>query len=171
MELIKKLSILILLMGTMSIQAQDIAVVDIADVLNNMEDYRNAEQELDNIAAAWQQEIAEEYDKIKGMYNKYQAESPLLTNEMKTAKEEEIVAKEEEVRNMQREKFGPEGQLFKKRQELVAPIQEKVFNELDSFAADRGYGLILDKNGNAGILFASDKYDKTADFKRRLGIK
>jgi outer membrane protein len=153
------------------LEAQSIAVIDINDVLNNMTDYQRAEQELDRFANEWRQEIAEEYDKIKSMYNKYQAEGPLLTDEMKAKKEDEIVKKEEEVRNLQRQRFGPEGDLFKKRQELVAPVQEEVFTAMESFAADRGYELIFDKNGAAGLLFASDKYDKTADLKKRLGIK
>ena len=151
--------------------AQSIAVIDINDVLNSMDDYRQAEAALDAEASKWRQEIAEEYDKIKSLYNKFQAESPLLTNEMKVQKENEIIEKEDQVRNLQRQRFGPEGDLFKKRQELVAPVQEKVFSAIEDFAADRGYDLIFDKNGSAGILFTSANFDKTADLKKRLGIK
>jgi outer membrane protein len=90
---------------------------------------------------------------------------------MKVQKENEIIEKEEQVRNLQRQRFGPEGDLFRKRQELVAPVQEKVFGAIEDFAADRGYDLIFDKNGSTGILFTSDNFDKTADLKKRLGIK
>jgi outer membrane protein len=168
----KFMPILLLVCTTfVSNYAQSIAVIDINDVLNSMEDYRQAEAALDAEASKWRQEIAEEYDKIKSMYNKFQAESPLLTNDMKVQKENEIIEKEEQVRNLQRQRFGPEGDLFRKRQELVAPVQEKVFGAIEDFAADRGYDLIFDKNGSAGILFTSDNFDKTADLKKRLGIK
>lgn len=162
---------LLVITGLTTSIAQSIAVVDINDVLTSFPDYRKAEAELDNVANGWRQEIAEEYDKIKALYNKYQAESPLLTDDMKTKREDEIIAKEEAVREMQRQRFGPEGDLFTKRQELVAPVQERVYEAIDDFASDRGIDLIFDKNGSAGLLFASEDYDKTTDVKKRLGIK
>lgn len=169
----KKLMILLMLVtaGFTGINAQSIAVIDINDVLNNMVDYQQAEAALDTDASNWRQEIAEEYDKIKSLYNKFQAEGPLLTDEMKVQKENEIIEREDQVRELQRRRFGPEGDLFKKRQELVAPVQEKVYGAIEDFAADRGYDLILDKNGSSGILFTSASFDKTADLKKRLGIK
>jgi outer membrane protein len=152
-------------------QAQKIAVVDINEVLASMTEYQTAQQELDRIAAEWRQEIAQEFDKVKSMYNKFQAEQVLLSAEDKTKKEEEIVKKEGEVRELQKNKFGPEGALFKKRQEMVAPIQDKVFAALESYATERGYDIILDKGGATGLLFANPEYDKTQDVKKRLGIK
>lgn len=162
---------LVAMISVAGLQAQSVAVVDVNDVLNSLPSYKQAEQELDRLASEWRQEIAVEYDKIKSLYNKYQAEGPLLTDEMKRQKEDEIVTKEDQVRELQRKRFGPEGDLFRKRQELVAPVQEQVFSAIEGFAADRGYDLILDKNGSSGILFASDKFDKTADIKKRLDIK
>ena len=105
------------------------------------------------------------------MYNEYQAEQVLMSAEMKTKKEDEIMNKEKEVREMQKRKFGPEGELFQKRQELVQPIQEKVFEAIKAYADDRGYDIVLDKSSNTGILFTSDSYDKTADIKKRLGLE
>jgi outer membrane protein len=153
-----------------SVQAQKIALVDINEVLESLPDYKAAQTEVDRIASEWRQEIAQEYDKIKSMYNKYQAQQVLLSEEAQKQKEDEIVAKETEVRELQRRRFGPEGDLFLKRQELVAPIQEKVFGAIDDFATDRGYDIILDKGGSTGLLFSNAEFDKTEDIKKRLKI-
>jgi len=154
-----------------TLQAQRIAIVDVNDVLSNMPAYIQAQDEIDVVAKAWQQEIAAEYDKVKSMYNEYQAEQVLMSNEMKSQKEEEIMNKEKEVREMQKRKFGPEGELFQKRQELVQPIQDKVYEAISQYAEERGYDIVLDKSSNAGILFASDKFDRTEDIKKRLNIE
>ena len=154
-----------------NIEAQKIAIVDINEVLSSLPEYQNAQTELDRIAAEWRQEIAQEFDKVKSMYNKFQAEQVLLSADDKTKKEEEIIKKEADVRELQKTKFGPEGALFKKRQEMVSPIQDKVFSAIESYAADRGYDIIFDKGGATGLLFTNPEYDKTADLKKRLNIK
>ena len=151
--------------------AQRIAVIDIQEILSNMKEYSSAEKQLDDVAAEWRQEVSIEYDKIKSLYNKYQAEQVLLSDADKKKREDEIVEAEAAVRELQKRKFGPEGDLFLKRQELVAPVQEKVFSAIEDFAADRGYDLIFDKAGSTGLLFTSDEYDKTVDLKKRLGVK
>jgi len=151
--------------------AQRIAVVDIQEILSNMTEYSAAEDQLDKVSAEWRQEVAIEFDKIKSMYNKYQAEIVLLSEADKKKREDEIVEAEAAARELQKKRFGPEGDLFLKRQELVAPVQEKVFSAIEDFAADRGYDLIFDKAGSTGLLFTSDEYDKTADLKKRLGVK
>jgi outer membrane protein len=161
---------LILTLGVSQSMAQRIALVDINEVLENLDEYQQAQQELDQIAAEWRQEVAQKMDEIKSMYNKYQAQQVLLSPDAQKEKEEEIIAKEDEVREWQRKRFGPEGDLFIKRQELISPIQEKVFKAIDDFAADRGYDIILDKGGSTGLLFANDEFDKTEDIKRRLRI-
>ena len=159
------------LLTSVSVDAQKIAVVDINAVLQELPEYVSAQQELDKIAAEWNQEIAGEYDKIKSLYNKYQAEQVLLSDEVKAQREEEIMQKEKMVREMQKRKFGAEGELFLKRREIVNPIQEKVFAAIETFALDRGYDLVLDKAGSAGVLFVGDDFDKTDLIKRRLGIR
>ncbi|MBK9734846.1 MAG: OmpH family outer membrane protein [Saprospiraceae bacterium] len=151
--------------------AQKIAVVDINEVLSSLPDYQAAQTELDRIAAEWRQQIAQEFDKVKSLYNKFQAEQVLLSAEDKIKKEEEIVKKEAEVRELQKNKFGPEGELFTKRQEMVSPIQEKVFAAIETYAADKAIDIIFDKSGSAGILFTNPEFDKTADLKKRLNIK
>lgn len=154
-----------------NIEAQKIAIVDINEVLSSLPEYQNTQTELDRIAAEWRQEIAQEFDKVKSMYNKFQAEQVLLSADDKTKKEDEIVKKESEVRELQKTKFGPDGALFKKRQEMVSPIQDKVFGAIESYAADRGFDIIFDKGGATGLLFTNPEYDKTADLKKRLNIK
>ena len=149
-------------------EAQRIAIVDINALLESVPEYQEAQTEIDKIAAAWQQEIAQEYDKIKSMYNKYQAEQVLLSEDVRRQREDEIMNKEKAVREMQKQKFGSEGELFLKRQELVQPVQEKVFTAIQDYAEQRGYDIILDKSGGAGILHSSEDYDKTEDIKKRL---
>lgn len=158
------------LLMAFTMSAQRFVIVDINAVLEKLPEYKKAQTELDNISATWRQQIAEEYDKIKSMYNKYQAEQVLLSDEARKAREEEIIAKEDMVRELQKEKFGPEGQLFRKRLELVQPIQERVYKEIESFASDRGYDFIFDKSGNAGLIFYNPDYDKTEDVMRIMGI-
>ena len=164
------LTIFCSLMITASAMSQQLAIVDIAAVLESMSEYTAAQQELDRVAATWNQEIAQEYDKIKSMYNKYQAEQVLLSDEMKKLREEEIMVKEKQVREIQREKFGPEGQLFDRRQQLVTPIQDRVYAAIQAYSDERGIDLVLDKSSASGIIFANDRYDKTDDIKKKLGL-
>lgn len=160
---------LLFMVGSMaSMQAQRIAIVDITRVLEEMPDYQAAQTELDNIAAEWRQEIALEYDQIKAMYNKYQAEQVLLTEDAKKLKEDEIMEREKLVRELQREKFGAEGALFRKRQDLVQPIQERVYGAIKTYAEDRGFDFIFDKGGSGGLIFSNSEYDKTEDIIRVL---
>ena len=148
--------------------AQRIAYVDVNAVLESIPEYQKAQEQLDKIATQWRQEIAQEQDLIKGMYSKYQAEQVLLSEEQKSAREEEILNKEKDVRELQRRKFGPEGDLFKKREELVKPIQEKVYVAIEKFANDKGFEYIFEKGSASGMLFADKKYDKTEDIKNML---
>lgn len=148
--------------------AQRIAYVDVNAVLESIPEYQKAQEQLDKIATQWRQEIAQQQDVIKGMYSKYQAEQVMLSEEMKKQREDEILNKEKEVRETQRRKFGPEGDLFKKREELVKPIQEKVYSAIERYATDRGFEYIFEKGSASGMLFADKKYDKTEDLKAML---
>jgi len=150
--------------------AQKIAVVDINQILADMPAYQKAQEDLDKVAAEWRQEIAQQYDEIKSMYNKYQAEQVLLSD-VKKQREDEIMDKEKDVRELQKRKFGPEGELFVMRRELVNPIQEKVYGAVEQYALESSYDLILDKAGSAGVLFASEQFDKTDLIRRRLSIR
>jgi outer membrane protein len=164
----KKRSLLIfgmilMVLGAVQSNAQKVAIVDISLVLQSIDDYKNAQQDLDNIASKWRQDIAQEQDIVKGMYNKYQAEQVLLSDDQKKKREEEIMVKEKTIREMQKDKFGAEGLLFKKRQELVKPVQERVYAVIEKYASDRGLDLILDKSSSSGIIFSAGVLDKTND--------
>lgn len=166
-----KITCLLLFLSVTAItqlSAQRIAIVDITKVLEELPDYKSAQTDLDKIAADWRQEIALQYDQIKAMYNKYQAEQVLLTEDAKKAKEDEIMEREKAVRDMQRDKFGPEGALFRKRQDLVQPIQERVYAAIQKYAEDRGFDFIFDKGGTGGLIFSNAEYDKTDDVIRLL---
>ena len=147
---------------TFSANAQKIAIVDINQVLSSVADYKKAQEDLDKISQKWRGEIAQQQDVIKGLYNRYQAEQVLLNDTQRKQREEEIMNKEKEVREAQRVKFGSEGELFKRRQELVKPIQDKVYAAIERFATEKGYDLILDKSSSAGLIFANPTYDKTS---------
>ena len=151
-----------------SLQAQRIAVVDINEVLESLSDYKEAQQELDQLAATWRQDIAKEYDNIKSMYNRYQTEQVLLSDDEKRRREDDIMAAETRVRELQKSKFGPEGALFEKRRDLVQPIQDRVYRAIEDYANERGFDFILDKGAAAGLLFSAEKHDKTADILSRL---
>lgn len=159
--------LLFTLCGSQAI-AQRIAYVDVTAILESLPEYQKAQESLDKTATQWRQEISQEQDKIKGMYSKYQAEQVLLSEEMKRTREDEITAKEKEVREMQRLKFGPEGGLFKKREELVKPIQDRVYGAIQKYATDKGFDFVFDKGSASGMLFADAKYDKTEDIKSAL---
>lgn len=148
--------------------AQRIAFVDVTAILESLPEYQKAQEQLDKVATQWRQEIAQEQDQVKGMYSKYQAEQVLLSEEMKKQREEEIMTKEKDVRELQRQRFGPEGALFKKREELVKPIQDKVYSTIERFAQDKGFEYVFDKGSASGMLYADKKNDKTEDVKAIL---
>ena len=159
------LATLAVLAPAADLAAQRVAVVDINGILEGMDDYKAAQAELDRVADAWRQEIAQEYDKIKGMYSRYQAEQVLMSPEARTQQEEAIVDAETRVREMQKNRFGPEGELFERRAELVQPIQDKVYGAIQRFADQRGYDLVFDKGSSAGLLFSKPTLDKTEELK------
>lgn len=159
----------ITLISAVSVQAQRVAYVDVDKIMSSIPDYKSAQKTLDQTAAKWKQEISVEYAKIDDMYRKYQAEQVLLSESARKQREESIVTQEKKVREMQKQKFGTEGALFKKRQELVKPIQDKVYAAIDKYATDRGYDFIFDKSSGVNILFAAPRLDKTQDVLKKLG--
>ncbi|MCB9171181.1 MAG: OmpH family outer membrane protein [Flavobacteriales bacterium] len=151
--------------------AQRIAFVDTKYILDQMPDYHAAQDELDHFSSQWQKEIEERYDVIKRLRDAYNAEAILLTEEMKKSRLADIESKEQEARELQKKRFGVNGDLFKKRQELIQPIQDRVFQAVKEVAGT-SYLAIFDigSQGN-NILFANDKYDKSDSVLRKLGIR
>jgi outer membrane protein len=150
-------------------QSQKYAYVDTQYILDNIPEFQDAQDELDEISKNWQKEIETSYDQVSEMYQKYQAESVLLPDDIKHKREEEIVKKEKEVKDLQRKYFGSEGELYKKRQELVQPIQEKVYNAIESIAATSNYSFVFDKAGGMTLLYGNPKYDISDDVLDEVG--
>jgi len=138
---------------------QKYAYVDTEYILDNIPEFQDAQDELNSYSTKWQKEIETEYAEVEEMYKKYQAEAVLLPEDVKRKREDAVVLKEKNVKDLQRKYFGPEGELFKKRQELIQPIQEKVFNAIESIATTRNFGFVFDKAGGMTLLYGAPKYD------------
>jgi outer membrane protein len=151
-------------------KAQKFAYVDSEFILNSMPEYKAAKSELDKISTEWQKEMELKYAEIEKMNKAYQAESILLTDEMKKKRENEIVSKETEARDFQKSKFGIDGELFKKRMELVKPIQDKVYNAVKVVADKGGFAIIFDKNSDITMLYTNPKFDKSQAVLDQLGV-
>lgn len=156
------------LLGMTAVNAQRVALVDVTKILEALPEYTTAQNQLDKLAASWRQEIDQEHDRIKGLYSKYQAEQVLMSDDMRKQKEDEIMAAEKSARRMQKDKFGPDGALFTKRAELIQPIQDKVYNAIQAYADQKGFDIVLDMAGSAGVIYSADKYNKTDDIIQKL---
>lgn len=151
--------------------AQKYAIVDTRYILDKMPEYRTAQQQLDVMAATWQKQIDSMQTSLDRMYREFEAEQVMLTAELKKRKEDQLFNKEKELRDLQRKRFGFEGDLFRKRQELVKPVQDKVYNAIQKLAASRGYDFVLDKSEGITIIFADPKLDKSEEVLKELGIR
>lgn len=145
--------------------------VDSEYILSQIPEYKAAQGELDKTSLMWQKEIDGKYSEVDKLYKAYQADAILLTEEMKKKRENEIINREKEVKDLQKQRFGVDGELFKKRQELVKPIQDKVYNAIKAVAEKNGLGFIMDKSGQISLLYASTKYDKSDEVLTVLGYK
>jgi outer membrane protein len=151
--------------------AQKYAFVSTQYILDNITEYKTAMTQLDNLSVSWQKEIEDKYAIIDKLYKSYQAEQILLTEEMKKKRQDEITSKEKDVKDLQKQRFGYEGDLFKKKQELIKPIQDKVYNAVKKLATDQSYAVIFDKSSDLIMLYANPKYDKSDDILLALGYK
>ncbi len=154
----------------LSATAQRYAYVDTEYILKNLASYDDAQKELDRLSKQWQNEIEQRYESIDRLYKAYQAEKVLLTEEMRKEREDEIVRKEQEAKDYQRQKFGVDGDLFSKRQELIQPIQDDIYDAIKEVAQGGGFSVIFDKANQSNILYADPRYDKSDRVLSRLGI-
>lgn len=159
----------IILATTVATFAQKFAYVDTEYILGQIPEYKAAQAELDKISIQWQKEIEAKYAEIDKMYKAYQAEQILLTDDMKKKREGDIIAKEKDAKDLQKLRFGVDGELFKKRQELVKPIQDKVYNAIKAVAEKGAYSIIFDKSSDLTMLYASSKLDKSDDVLKQMG--
>ena len=149
--------------------AQKTGFVDTEYILSNIPEYKAAQAEMDKISVDWQKEIEAKYSEIDKLYKIYQAESVLLTDDMRKKRENEIINKEKEVKELQKQRFGVDGELFSKRMELVKPIHDKVYSAVKQVAERGGLAFIFDKAGQVSLLYTNSKYDKSEDVLNFLG--
>lgn len=153
--------LVILSLSIGSAYGQKFGYVDSDFILNSIPEYKAAKSELDKLSNDWQKEIELKYAEIEKLRKAYQAEQILLTDEMKKKRETEIATREAEARDLQKDKFGVDGELFKKRMELIKPIQDKVYNAVKAVADKSGMAVIFDKNSDLTILYSNPKFDKS----------
>jgi outer membrane protein len=153
-----------------SAQAQSYAVINTKYILEKIPEYKEADKKLKALGDQWQVELDNKQIVLDKMYKNYEAEQFMLSEELKKKREDELFLREKELRDLQKKRFGYEGDLFKERQKLVKPIQDKVYNAVQKIAAARSYDFILDKSEGITIIFADPKLDKSDDVLRQLGI-
>lgn len=149
--------------------AQKFALVDMDYVLRNVPAYEMANEQLNQVSQRWEKEVVELSKEAESLYKNYESEMVFLTDEQKKKREEEIVAKEKEVTDLKYKYFGPEGELYKKRQSLMKPIQEEVYNAVKKVAEEKGYQVIFDRASSQSIVFASPRIDVSNEVLAKLG--
>jgi outer membrane protein len=162
-------SVLLLMAGITF--AQKFAFIDSDYILENIPAFTAAQDQLNQLSAQYQKELESLHAEIEEMYNDFQAESVLLSEEMKRKREDVIISREKEYKQLQRKYFGPEGDLYKKRQGLVQPIQEDIFNAVQEIADEGSYAVILDKAGGTTLFFTNPRYDLSDQVLQKLGYK
>jgi outer membrane protein len=162
------IAMLMLLSGS-GIWAQKFALVDLEYILKNIPAYERANEQLNQVSKKWQAEVEALTTEAETLYKNYQSEAVFLSEEQKTKREEAIVAKEKDAAELKKKYFGPEGELYKKRESLMAPIQEEIYTAIKDISDQKGYGLILDRASDAGIIFASPKIDISNEVLTKLG--
>ncbi len=165
----KILFAMLMLLGSTSAWSQKFALVDMDYILKNIPAYERASEQLNQVSKKWQAEVDALTSEAQTLYKNYQSEAVFLSEEQKTKREEAIVAKEKEAAELKKKYFGPEGELFKKRESLMAPIQEEIYTAVKDICDQKGYSLVLDRASDAGIIFASPKIDISNEVLTKLG--
>ncbi len=169
----KKVLLILLLAGAFAVNAgaQKYAIIDTKYILSKMPEYVDADKKLQAISDQWQKEIDNMQTMLSDMYKNYDAEQYMLSDTLKKKREDELFNKEKEIRDLQKKRFGYEGDLFKERERIVKPIQDKVYNAVQKMAVAHGYDFVLDKSEGITVIFADPKLDRSNDILQQLGIK
>ena len=162
---------LVLTLASAGVSAQRYAIIDTKYILDKMPEYKDADTRLAQTSAQWQKEIDDKQAQLNQMYHNFDAEQVMLTDDLKKKREDQLFNMEKEIRDLQKKRFGFEGDLFKERQKLVKPVQDKVYNAIQKMAVNRGYDFVLDKSEGITVIFADPKLDKSEDVLKELGIK
>jgi outer membrane protein len=171
--IMKKIGVFIGLFFLTSViaMAQKYAFVDSEYIRKNIPAFNTAQEQLDKLSQQWEKEVSDGYAVVEQMYKSYQNDAVLLSQDMKTKREEAIVAKEKEMKDLQNKYFGMDGDLFKKREELIKPIQDEILKAIKEIAVDGSYAVIFDTATGGNILFANPKYDLSDEVLEKLGYK
>ena len=164
------LAVITILFVSLATSAQRYAIIDSKYILEKLPDYKDAQKKLDDISDLWQKEIDQKSAELEKMYKNFEAEQVMLSDELKKKREDEIFNKEKDLRDLQKKRFGFEGDLFRKRQELIRPIQDKVYNAVQKMATERSFDFVLDKSEGITVIFADPKLDKSDDILKSLGV-
>ncbi len=167
----KSILILALFIASAFAYSQKYAYVDTEYIMDNIPEYQDAQNQLDDLSKQYQNEIEEAYAEIDKMYKNFQAEAVLMPEDIKKKKEEELKEKEVKVKDLQNQRFGVDGDLFLKREELIKPIQEKIYNAIEEIAVDKNYAFVFDKAGSLTILYVNAKYDISDDVLDAVGAE
>jgi len=159
-----------LLISAVAVNAQRYCVIDSKYILDRIVDYKDAQTRMDKLAKQWQTDIDNRMDEVDRLNKSYQAERAMLSDEMRQKREDDIMQKEKAARDLQKQRFGYEGDLFKERQKLVKPIQDQVYNAVQKMATSKGYDMVYDKAGGITIFYADPKLDHSDDVLKLLGI-
>ena len=155
--------------AALTANAQKFALLDMEYILKNIPAYERANEQLSQVAKKWQAEVDAMGTEVQTLYKNYQNEMVFLSAEQKKARQEAIMKKEKDASDLKRKYFGPEGELFKKRESLMSPIQEEIYNAVKEISDLRGYSLVLDRASDAGIIFGSPKIDISNEVLQKLG--
>lgn len=151
------------------VQAQKIAMVDMEYIMKNIPTYETATEQLNQVSKKWQSEVDLQTQEVQQLYKNYQTELVFLSEEMKVQREEEIIAKEKAAQDLKRKYFGQDGELFKKRESLMKPIQDEIYTALQEITKDKGYDLVFDRSSAMSVVIASPKLDISDEVLRKLG--
>tara|TARA_B100002052_G_scaffold43020_1_gene35601 strand:+ start:224132 stop:224641 length:510 start_codon:yes stop_codon:yes gene_type:complete len=161
--------ILIFCLSITSSNAQKFAYVDTEYILNKIPEFKQAQDKLDDFSEDWQEEIEAKYAEVEQMYRAYQQDQVLLTDDMKIKREEAIINKENEAKNLQQKYFGPEGSLYLKKQELIRPIQDKIFDAIQKLAENNKYQIVFDSSSDLIMLYKNENLDKSDQVLKLMG--
>ena len=161
----------IVIAASVTTSAQRYAIIDTKYILDKMPEYKDADKKLAQTSEQWQKEIDDKQGQLNQMYRNYDAEQYMLSDDLKKKREDQLFNLEKEVRELQKKRFGFEGDLFKERQKLVKPVQDKVYNAIQKMAVNRGYDFVLDKSEGITVIFADPKLDKSEEVLKELGLK
>ena len=163
------LSAVLLVVGLMAVQAQKFVLVDMEYIMKQIPAVTQANQQMEALSKQWQEEVEAKANEAKALYEAYQKSAATLSAAQKTAQEDAIVAKEKEAAELRKQYFGPEGELMKKRQELMGPVQDAIYNAVKAIATERGYDVVIDRASAQSMIFASPRIDISNEVLAKMG--